>query len=63
MTKIFSILSTQPLKPNIAYAHPAEPPKVTHLDDAAIEVMIDFKFAHALTIDSNATIEGALLEM
>lgn len=63
MPKTYSTLSTITLSKGCPYIHSGELPEITHLDDSALDIMIDFKKTKAMTIKKNAPISVAGLEM
>jgi predicted transcriptional regulator len=61
--KNYEILPTLSLNAHSGYRHQPELPKVSHLDDPALDVMIDFTTNYPFTIKSDAAITHALMEM
>ena len=58
----FEILPTIPFH-QAPYMKPDQPPEVVHLEDPAMTVMIDFKYAPTSRINPNASIDFALNAM
>lgn len=56
-------LATVVLNADSSYSHPAELPIVLHWEDPALMAMNDLKIANAITIDPEASITEAELEM
>ncbi len=63
MNKSFGKLPVIPLNAGSSYSHPPTPPEIVHLDDAALDVMVDLKQANAFTIGPDAPIPEAAMEM
>ena len=63
MGKHYEKLQEISLSAGLNTAHPPELPELTHVDDPALDVLIDFQFQKAVTIDQHASIETALVEM
>lgn len=51
------------LSKGCSYIHSGELPEITHLDDSALDIMIDFKKTKAITVKKNTPISVAGLEM
>lgn len=62
-TKNYQPLPTLVLKPGIGYFHPLELPAITHWEDPALHIMVDFKYIKAATIGPDESIDAALHEM
>lgn len=63
MAKLYTALPTSPLAAGISYAPLPIPPEITHLDDAALDVMIDPIYHKANAIHGEADLDSALLAM
>lgn len=63
MPKTFSAIQVIHLNTGSSFAHPQTPPEIVHLDDPALHVMTDLKHANAITIEPDATISEAAMEM
>lgn len=63
MAKYDEVLPTIPLQPNSGYARPPEPPLVIHLDDPALDIMINFEKTNANTTEAKTPIDEALKKM
>lgn len=63
MAKTYSSIPISPLNAGASYAHPPAPAEVAHLEDAAINVMTDFKHANAFTIGPESPLLEATMEM
>lgn len=62
-TKTYTTLSTIELNANVGYCHPPMLPAITHWDDPAMQVMVDFKYRKAEAIGPDETIDTALTMM
>ncbi|MBB70882.1 MAG: hypothetical protein CMF50_00600 [Legionellales bacterium] len=63
MTKIYDPLPTVSLNAGSEYFHSGELPVIVHLDDSALDVMLDYKHVKAITINADAPISEARAEM
>lgn len=63
MKKNYDVLPTVPLNAGTTYLHPPALPEITHLDDPALDVMIDFENSYAFTTKPDAPVTHALMEM
>jgi CBS domain-containing protein len=63
MPKTYEILPTIALNAGSTYMHPPALPEVAHLDDPALEFMVDFRTNYAFTIKPDAPVTHALIEM
>lgn len=61
MAKLYTALPTLPLAAGISYTPLPIPPVITHLDDAALDVMIDPIYHKANAIHGEADLDTALL--
>lgn len=61
--KKYDPLPIQTLTAAIDYVHTGELPEVVHMDDPAQSVMTNFKYAQAMTIDKDKSIDEAHIEM
>jgi len=59
----FDSLETTKLDADSTFLHPTHLPEVVHMDDPALDVMIDFKQIRPATIGPNEPIDDALNEM
>lgn len=59
----FHPIDTLKLGPEIAYTHTAILPELVHLDDPALNAMINLKQVRAITVHANDSIQYAKLEM
>lgn len=59
----FDVLDTIKLNKKSTFLHPTDLPEVVHMDDPALDVMIDFKQSRPATIGANEPIDDALNEM
>lgn len=62
-TKNYTLLPTVQLAASTCCAHPPALPVITHWDDPAMQVMVDFKYAKAETIGPDETIDTAIIAM
>lgn len=63
MPKTYQVLPTLHLNANSPYFHTGELPELIHIDEPALNVMLDYKHTRAITIDPNAPIMDASIEM
>jgi len=63
MTKNYSKLPTVVFNAGSAYVHSGELPEITHLDDPALDIIVDFKINKAITVKRDTPITLAGLEM
>ena len=63
MPKNYQSLETISLTNHLPYIHAGEIPEITHIDDPALDVLIDFKSVKAITIRQNAPITDARAKM
>lgn len=63
MPKSYAPLSIVPFVAGSHYIHAGDLPEITHLEDPATTVMVDFKVTRAITIQQDAPITAAQLEM
>lgn len=63
MAKSYSSLPVIHLNLGSTFSHPPAPPEVIHLEDPASHVMTDLKLSNAVTIEPEALISEALMEM
>lgn len=63
MSKSYEKLQQISVSEGLTTAHPPQLPELTHIDDAALDVLIDYQFQKAVTIDQHESIETALVEM
>jgi len=63
MPKNYEILPTVTLDAGSTYKHPPALPEVAHLDDPALEFMVDYQTNYAFTIKPEAPVTHALIEM
>lgn len=59
----FDALETISLNENTKTLHPPKLPELTHIDDLALTVMLDFQYQHPVTVHCNTSIEDAAIEM
>ena len=62
-TKTYVAIQPIPLEADVSYLHPPSAPAIAHWDDAALQVMVDFKYVKAETIGADETIDTALAAM
>ncbi|NNM60122.1 MAG: CBS domain-containing protein [Legionellales bacterium] len=63
MPKTYQVLPTLHLNANSPYFHTGELPELIHIDEPALNVMLDYKHTKAITIAPNAPIIEANIEM
>ena len=63
MAKNYQSLPTVNLTKHTPYVHAGEQPEITHIDDSALDIMIDFKTVKAITISQTAPIADARAKM
>jgi CBS-domain-containing membrane protein len=63
MTMQFDALETITLNDGTKTLHPPKLPELTHIDDLALTVMLDFQYQHPITVHCNTTIDDAAIEM
>lgn len=63
MSKTYEILPTITLHAGSTYMQPPALPEVAHLDDPALDFVVDFKTNYAFTIKPDAPVTHALIEM
>ncbi len=63
MLKSYHPLATLKLTPASKHAHPPHPPEVIHLSDAALHVMVDFRYIPPVTVSPDNSIDEALAEL
>lgn len=63
MSKTYEILPTITLHTGSTYMHPPALPEVAHLDDPALDFVVDFQTNYAFTIKPSAPVTHALIEM
>jgi len=63
MSKSYEKLEQISLSEGLKTAHPPKLPELTHIDDAALDVLIDYQYQKAVSIEQHISIEAALLEM
>lgn len=61
--KNYDPLPSVPLTEDLPYLHCPDLPEVVHLEDPALEVIVDFKKHRPATVDAEELITNALLEM
>lgn len=63
MSKHYEKLEQIKLMEGLKPAHPPELPELTHIDDAALDMLIDYQYQKAVVINQHESIETALVEM
>jgi CBS-domain-containing membrane protein len=63
MQKLFHAIHTFKLHSHCTYMQPPELPEVTHINDSAMTVMIDFKYHTPPTISAHKSLDEAKTEM
>lgn len=63
MTAHYAALSHHALGTGSAYARPAEPVELVHLDDSALDVFTDFRSREPITVEPDRAIAEALAKM
>ena len=63
MAKQYPPLDTIILNVGTSFSHPNDLPEIIHIDDPALDAMIDFEHITAITIKPEDTISDALIEM
>ena len=63
MSKQYDSIQSTPLLIGLEAAHPPLLPELTHMDDLALDVLVDFQFQRPATILAKQSIDDALLEM
>lgn len=63
MGKQYDSIQSTPLLIGLEAAHPPMLPELTHIDDLALDVLVDFQFQRPATISTKQSIDEAILEM
>lgn len=63
MNKTYTKLDSVNLEQNNAFIKPPELPELVHMHDPAVDVMEDFQYQRAATINAEASLDDALMEM
>lgn len=63
MAKTYAAISSQKLNNEVEYHHTGQLPELVHLDDSALDAMVDFTKVRAMTIHRDSPLKHARLEM
>lgn len=63
MDKNYEKLESITLLANTTFASPPALPELVHINDSALDVMVDFQYQHAATVTKDVSIGDALMEM